>query len=220
MGYSPFELSILSLYEVIVEGKENVFACFENSKEIEDIEIVLVNKQGDKKYCVLSASREKDNNDETYIQGILHDITNLKRAEKATLQAEKLAATGRLVRTLAHEVRNPLSNIQMSVEQLKSINKSDDETLFLDIITRNAKRINDLITELLDSSRPTELVFKRVVLQNVLDQSINEALDRITLQHIKLIVSYPDAPCYVQADADKLNVAAYYANRSLNLKGR
>lgn len=207
LGYSAFELSILSLYELIVEGKEKVFACFENAKEIEDVEIVLANKQGEKKYCILSASREKDNNDETYIQGILHDITNLKRAEKATLQAEKLAATGRLVRTLAHEVRNPLSNIQMSVEQLKSINKSDEETLFLDIITRNAKRINDLITELLDSSRPTELVFNRVVLQNVLDQSINEALDRITLQHIKLIVSYPDAPCYVQADANKLNVA-------------
>lgn len=207
LGYNNQELGILSLYELILEGKEKVFTRFENSKEIEDVEIVLVNKLGDKKYCIISASKEKDNNNETYIQGILHDITNLRRAEKATIQAEKLASTGRLVRTLAHEVRNPLSNIQMSVEQLKSINKSDDETLFLDIINRNSKRINDLITELLDSSRPTELIFKRVILQNVLDQSINQALDRITLQHIRLVVSYPDLPGYIQADANKLNVA-------------
>ena len=51
-----------------------------------------------------------------YYQGLLHDITNLKRAEKANLMIEKLGATGRLVRTLAHEVRNPLNNINMSVD--------------------------------------------------------------------------------------------------------
>ena len=44
-------------------------------------------------------------NDNLYVQGIIHDITNLKKAEKATLQAEKLGAANRLVRALAHEVR-------------------------------------------------------------------------------------------------------------------
>jgi signal transduction histidine kinase len=112
-----------------------------------------------------------------------------------------------LVRTLAHEVRNPLNNIQMSVEQLIPINQSEDDTPFLEIIHRNSKRINDLITELLDSSRPTEMIFKRVILQTVLDESISAALDRITLQRISMKVSYPDVPCYIQADADKLKVA-------------
>jgi signal transduction histidine kinase len=124
----------------------------------------------------------------------------LKRAEKAALQAEKLAATGRLVRTLAHEVRNPLNNIQMSVEQLITSNKSEDDALFLEIIQRNSKRINDLITELLNSARPTELVFKKAILQGVLD-------DRFTLQHINMRVRYPETPCYIQADNSKLKIA-------------
>ena len=61
-----------------------------------------------------------------YIQGIIHDITNLKSAEKATLQAEKLGAANRLVRALAHEVRNPLNNINLSVEQLAQENLGEN----------------------------------------------------------------------------------------------
>ncbi len=207
LGYTTEELSLLSLYELITEGRDRVSQSLEQTKEIDDAEIILINKQGEKKICILSATLEIDNTGTPYVQGIIHDITNLKRAEKAALQAEKLAATGRLVRTLAHEVRNPLNNIQMSVEQLVTSNKSEDDALFLEIIQRNSKRINDLITELLNSARPTDLVFKKAILQGVLDDSISAALDRITLQHINMRVRYPETPCYIQADNSKLKIA-------------
>jgi PAS domain S-box-containing protein len=207
LGYAEEQLSFLSLLELIAEGRDAALKSLTEKNEIDDAEVVLINKSGEKKFCILSATRETDNNGEHYIQGIIHDITNLKRAEKAALQAEKLAATGRLVRTLAHEVRNPLNNIQMSVEQLVTANRNEEESLFLEIIQRNSKRINDLITELLDSARPTELVFEKVVLQNVLDDGISAALDRITLQHINMRVRYPEYPSYIQADTGKLKVA-------------
>ncbi len=93
-----------------------------------------------------------------YMQGIVHDITNLKKAEKATLQIEKLAAAGRLVRTLAHEVRNPLNNINLSVEHLREETANDENgSTYLEIIQRNSNRIGALITELLNSSRPAEM---------------------------------------------------------------
>ncbi|WP_333818946.1 hybrid sensor histidine kinase/response regulator [Ohtaekwangia sp.] len=207
LGYTPDELILLSLYELITEGKDAVFQSLSQSGEVDDAEIILINKQGEKKYCILSATQETDDTGTVYVQGIIHDITNLKRAEKAALQAEKLAATGRLVRTLAHEVRNPLNNIQMSVEQLIPVNQSADDALFLEIIQRNSKRINDLITELLNSARPSEMMFKKTILQTALDDSISAALDRITLQHINMHVRYPEYPCYIQADSEKLKVA-------------
>src|SRR5690606_15451257 len=67
--------------------------------------------------------------------------------------------------------------------------------------------INDLITELLTSSKPTEMVFDRIVLQTAVDETIGIALDRLTLKQIRLKVNYPDEPCYIRADKEKLKIA-------------
>src|SRR5690606_21334564 len=158
---------------------------------VNDLEVEVMHTKGKRRNCILYLSIELDSNNSRYVQGILHDITNQKKTERATLLAEKLAATGRLVRTLAHEVRNPLSNIHMSLEQLASMTR-DEERVYIDIIDRNGKRINDLITELLTSSKPSEMVFDRVILQTAVDETIGIALDRLTLKQIKLSVNYPD----------------------------
>ncbi len=174
--------------------------------DVTDVEVEIMSVKGRKRYCILNLSLERDNNNDLYVQGILHDITNQKKNERATLLAEKLAATGRLVRTLAHEVRNPLSNIHMSLEQLTSLTKNEDR-IYLDIIDRNGKRINDLITELLTSSKPTEMAMEKIPLQSVIDDAISAALDRLTLKQIKLKLSYPDTPCYIRGDKGKLKIA-------------
>src|SRR5829696_4868522 len=174
---------------------------------VSDLEIEVQTKTGEKKTCVFSATATVDEAG-SYYQGLLHDITNMRRAEKANLLIEKLGATGRLVRTLAHEVRNPLNNINMSVEQLLQGQDGNEESqLFLDIVQRNSKRIGDIITELLDTARPTDLVFDQCTLQAIMDESIAEALDRITLQHVNMQIKYADEPCYVMANKEKLRIA-------------
>lgn len=174
--------------------------------EVVDLEVEVTGPKGKKRNCILNLSFVQDGHDDLYVQGILHDITNQKRNERTTLLAEKLAATGRLVRTLAHEVRNPLSNIHMSLEQLNSSTRNEDK-VYLDIIERNGRRINALITELLTSSRPSEMVFERIPIQVAMDETIVAALDRITLKQIKLKVSYPDFACHISGDKEKLKIA-------------
>ncbi len=176
--------------------------------EFYDYEADMVAKSGEIKNCLISASIEINNNGERYIQGIIHDNTNRKKAEKNARQAEKMAATSRLVRTLAHEVRNPLNNINLSLEHLmqEPINKEDK--IYLDIVLRNSKRIGDLITELLDSSRlSTQMNLQRQSLTSVIDAAISAALDRITLKHINLEVSYPQKDCFALLDFDKIQLA-------------
>ena len=120
-----------------------------------------------------------------------------------------MAATSRLVRTLAHEVRNPLNNINLSIEQLQQqINNDKDAELYLDIVQRNCKRIGNLITELLDSSRlSTQMNQERHSLTEIVDKAINSAIDRLTLKHIKLQVYYPEKACFVMLDAEKIQMA-------------
>jgi len=187
---------------------EYVTSRLEVSNEVKDRELEILTQSGTKKTCILFLSKEWDLEGNIYVHGILHDITELKKAEKATLQAEKLAAAGRLVQTLAHEVRNPLNNINLSVEQLShELAPLGDTQIYMEIIQRNSKRIGDIITELLNSSRPADMTFKKVILQEVMDGSIFAALDRITLQKVHLQVKYSDQPAYIIGDTSKLQIA-------------
>ena len=210
LHYNKEELLKMSLYELLdnAENESFILQHIEEKGNLGDKEIELRTKDDDKKYCILSLSTETDTHGQQYIHGMLHDITHLKKAEKATLQAEKLAAAGRLVRTLAHEVRNPLNNINLSVEQLvHELTSSDAIQVYFDIILRNSKRISDIITELLNSSRPSEMTLEKKPLQEIMDESIAAALDRITLQRVKLQIRYIDTPVWIDADAEKLKLA-------------
>jgi len=209
LGYNRDELMSIDLCELIVgeKDRERYQGTLKVRKEVDDLEVELLTRDSTRINCILSASTVTDTDGSVYIQGIIHDITNLKKAEKATLQAEKLAAAGRLVRTLAHEVRNPLNNINLSVEQLGHGSEPDESRFLLDVIQRNSKRIGGLITELLDSSRPTELVMEKHTLQGIMDDTIAAALDRITLQRINMEIHYMDEPAYIMADKQKLKIA-------------
>lgn len=218
INYAATELLNYELEEFL---QINLSSLFKNSSdkmyfstildehgEFYDYETDLVAKNNEIKNCIISASVEINTNGEKYIQGIIHDNTSRKKAEKSSLQAEKLAATGRLVRTLAHEVRNPLNNINLSIEQLIQQEKDEDSKLYLEIVQRNGKRIGDLITELLNSSRlSSQINLTQTSLQTVMDAAISAAIDRMTLKRIDLQVSYPGQECYLLLDIEKIRLA-------------
>lgn len=210
LGYDRDELMQMSIYNLFAQKKDmekfrNLFTLY---RQVNDLEVELKTRERENRICIISATVETDNNNEDYMQGIVHDITNLKKAEKATLQVEKLAAAGRLVRTLAHEVRNPLNNINLSVEHLRDeIKDNENCILYMGIIQRNSTRIGGLITELLNSSRPAEMKREPQILQSILDESISDAIDRLTLQGINMQIKYPDEPVIVSVDKDKLKLA-------------
>ncbi|MBA3829410.1 MAG: PAS domain S-box protein [Taibaiella sp.] len=209
LGYRKEEILNTNLTDLIEQAQHKKYLqhTIASGSEVDDWEVVIVTKNGEKKSCMLTATVEEDNKGSIYVQGIMHDITNLKKVEKATLQAEKLAAAGRLVRTLAHEVRNPLNNITLSVEQMQQDLKDDTSALYMNIIQRNSRRISDLISELLNTSRPTEITMQEEILQSVLDDVIAASIDRLTLKRIKLHVSYPDEGITIRADKEKLKLA-------------
>lgn len=187
--------------------QRQLMETMEEEAEVENLEVELLTGNKSLRTCLISASYEMESNDEKYMQGIIHDITNLKKAEAATIQAEKLAASGRFIRTLAHEVRNPLNNINLSVENLIEQTDDEDEKLYLEIIQRNGKRINDLITELLQSSRPADMVMKAVGLHEVVREVIDSVSDRAVLRNITIQYTPDEKQTVLMADASKLVMA-------------
>lgn len=209
LEYPKEEIINKNFYDFVADAddKRNLHQYLSEAGQVDDMEVEVLTQHGERKSCVLSVEFQTDMNNSFFLQGILHDITNIKKAEKANLQVEKLAATGRLIRTLAHEVRNPLNNINMSIEQLLVENQSEEAQVYFDIIQRNSKRIDNLITELLESSRPYDLNFQQHNLEDIVEETLSMAIDRIKLRNIKLEKQYPPKPAPIRADKDKLKMA-------------
>ncbi|MCY7349113.1 MAG: PAS domain S-box protein [Cytophagaceae bacterium] len=206
-GYPLNELFRMKGYELYENpGDRALFEeALEGRGEVRDFEFTLVTKSGERRICLVTASALEDSSGR-YYQGVVHDITVRKRAERDLLMAEKLAATGRLVRTLAHEVRNPLTNINLSVEQMETEQLIDDQQFYLNIIQRNSQRINDLITELLNSAKPTEMILQTLSVQHVMDDTLRQAEDRMALKNIGLTKKYGE-DAQLQLDKPKIEIA-------------
>jgi PAS domain S-box-containing protein len=209
LGYSTETLYNLELPEIIDDEltSARLRQLLQAGRGINDREVDVKTGSGERKSCILSASVETDEEGQSYIQGILHDITNLRKNEWLTLQAEKLAATGRLVRTLAHEVRNPLNNITLSAEQMMQEVNDEGSLLYINVIRRNSIRISNIIAELLNSARPTDIELKVICLQNLMEEVMAICADSIRLKQVKVESHILQEPLYVLADMEKLEIA-------------
>jgi two-component system sensor histidine kinase HydH len=79
----------------------------------------------------------------------------LAAATERADQAERMAGLGRLAAGLAHEIRNPLGSIAGSIQLLRTAEGlSEEDQRLCDIIQRETSRLNDLVTDMVDLSKP------------------------------------------------------------------
>lgn len=136
-----------------------------------------------------------------------NDITDQKFGQEAILNNQRIQATSKFARLMTHEIRNPLTNILLSVEQLKEdIDENSDKKIYIDILQRNTLRINELISEVMNASKMTELNITDVKSDVLIDECIKIVNDRIQLQNIKLQVSIKDH-VVLFVDIEKIKIA-------------
>ena len=89
------------------------------------------------------------------ILGFARDVSERKKMERQLIQAEKLAATGRLAADIAHEVNNPLGIIKnyLTILKRESVFTKKDVVESIDIIDEEINRIAEIIKGLLAFSR-------------------------------------------------------------------
>jgi len=130
-GYSPEEMIGASILKLIPEhlhaDEKTILENVRAGRRIEHFETVRRAKDGTLIEVSLTVSPIKD--EEGRVIGaskILRDVSSRKRMERSLLQAEKIAATGRMAATIAHEVNNPLEAV-MNLLYLLRAKITDDE---------------------------------------------------------------------------------------------
>lgn len=107
----------------------------------------------------------------------------------------------------AHEIRNPLTNINLSVELLKSMTGDNDVRKYLDMITRSSMRISELVSELLKYQVINTVLAEEHSVCEMLDEVLEMAKDRIRLKNIALTKEYAEQDCKWLMDKQQMKIA-------------
>lgn len=133
-------------------------------------------------------------------------LYKLKETQNQLIQNEKMAALGRLASGLAHQIRNPLEIIIMGVEFVANTlpNKDKNSKKAIEKIKQAAERTNNVITNFLRFSRKSELVFKPINVNMLIDEAVNLLEYKINLNNIKIRRKYAEESIKVEADKGML----------------
>ena len=115
-GYSADEMIGSSILKLIPEhlhsDEKTILESIRAGRRVEHFETVRLTKFGQLIDVSLTVSPVKDEQGKVIgASKILRDISARRRIEQSLLQAEKIAATGRMAATIAHEINNPLEAV-------------------------------------------------------------------------------------------------------------
>jgi two-component system NtrC family sensor kinase len=98
----------------------------------------------------------------------------LKQAQEELIRTEKLASIGRFAAGVAHEVGNPLGAIlgYTSILQQGGIEREEEKD-YLNRIEKEIERINRIVRELLDFSRPSKFEIREVNVNKVVENALS-----------------------------------------------
>ena len=135
-------------------------------------------------------------------------IERLKEQQNKLLINERYEAWESVARKLAHEIKNPLTPIQLSIDSLrekyKSIlnNQSQEYEKYLETINRQIKDIEKLVNEFSNFARMPRPILKKINIVNVIKKSL-DFIKMTSKSSINLITK--DKEIFINGDEDQLN---------------
>lgn len=136
---------------------------------------------------------------------ILRDLGEVYRLQDEIRRQEKLAAIGGLAAGVAHEIRNPLSSIKgLATYFGEQFEKGSDAKEAAGVMVHEVDRLNRVITELLDFSKPTDVKPQLTQLAPLLSHSLQLIQQDTTNRSIEVIEAVEDNLCPVSVDPDRL----------------
>jgi signal transduction histidine kinase len=129
------------------------------------------------------------------------ELAKTRELEAQLQQAEKSAVVGRLGSAIAHEIRNPLNYINLTLDHLRSKFSPDDpekREQFRKLTSQlkaEVARINQQISDFLNYSRPAKANLQPTDIRKVIDDSLRIVEAQAAENHIKIsVVEHENVP--------------------------
>ncbi|HHL45863.1 MAG TPA: PAS domain-containing sensor histidine kinase, partial [Gammaproteobacteria bacterium] len=150
----------------------------------------------------------------THFLAVKEDITERKRLEhevekhnRELAKTHALAVVGRMANMIAHDLRNPLSSIKMTLQILgkqKQPHWHEDNHELCQIALEQVRYMEDMLADLLTYSRPDTLKPEWLAIDKLLDAAIGLVQKKIDEYGVELSTCYQPGLPTLYADATKL----------------
>jgi signal transduction histidine kinase len=129
----------------------------------------------------------------------------IERSYAQLVQSEKLAATGRLALSLAHEINNPLQAIQNCLHLVLELPLPEErKSDYLKMAREEVERLSVLVQSMLDFYRPARSGQQTADVRAVLERGLALADQKLRSSQVETILHCPVESPIVQAPADQL----------------
>jgi signal transduction histidine kinase len=134
--------------------------------------------------------------------------------------AERQAAIGRLTQAVAHEIRNPLNVINLSIDHVATKYAPEDQkrreqlNRILSSIRDEVARLKRLVSDLLNYGRPARLAVETVDVRNLVDETIALVRPQADEQGVKVILEEDSGPLEIRGDRERLK--SCFSNIAIN----
>lgn len=136
---------------------------------------------------------------------LVKDLTEVAALRREIAKSQRLASLGSLAAGVAHEIRNPLSSIKGFATYFKERYKdvdADRETA--EIMVGEVDRMNRVVGQLLEFSRPVDIALAPVAVRPLLERSLAAVRPRLEEKQVAVDLTAAETLPKVPMDADRV----------------
>jgi signal transduction histidine kinase len=137
-------------------------------------------------------------------------LKSKRELEEKLNHSERAAVIGRLTASVAHEIRNPLNVINLSIDHVRTkfaptdLAQRKQFTLILSSIKDEIARLKHLVSDLLNYGRPAQLAVRTIDMRELIDEMIALVRPQADAQNVSLTVEESPDTAVVLGDRERL----------------
>ncbi|MBN1351058.1 PAS domain S-box protein [candidate division KSB1 bacterium] len=159
---SDFSLVNLIAPSVVEDFEKDIRTLINARRRIASITPLMVTKNGTELEVEISLGQFLLGRKLAY-QGIVHDVTKIRKLERERERKKHLAVIGEMAARIAHEIKNPLASIQTGIQLLESqLNGNEKQRSYYERLKVEIQRVDSILKGLLSYAREDRLDVKRV----------------------------------------------------------
>jgi signal transduction histidine kinase len=136
---------------------------------------------------------------------ILNDVTERKKLEESIIRSERLAATGQLAASIAHQINSPLQGITALLSVMKECGADDsDFSGNIRLLEGAFESIRETVRKLLDLNRPGQAEKQLVNIHEIIRDTVSLVGTHLRQADIKARLNFHKESIYLNASPQEL----------------